>query len=566
MSPQSSAPADAAKHLRHALDGIQSSSFEAALEALLEAWRSCRSPRIAEVLAAVSALAAAERPPVAQGSHSSMDKAWMAREAERRQADVPLLLQSLNARTRSDIATRRLGVLADREADPRISKAVCAWLELAADGMSTAPWRGPSGRKFYLAALELLEKYADPECVPLLESRAANRGRHVIIARAVSQRWVALAASFVNLQSAEPDAMTLELCEQLEKLVAEAARTDGKQSAEELLQLIHDDPDDDEARLVYADRLQELGDPRGEFIQLQLERERTGGKVSRREKQLLSNHARAWLGPLDEFIMVSSLRYQRGFPYAVRFRNELGDVSPVLGAKEWLTIREADCDAGYSSRLDELFVHASWRNMRRVWGVTDAQIIELQRRGVELMWEELGFRPYSGLDGAWAQALGTVFPRLKVLDFNRVHQSPAMMVEQVASSPCAEQLEGLVLPLGNSLLAPLQWLRRLPKLSWLRVVDQSAKRPLRETEAALSSFLKPWGAVYERDGSDLNVSLWGFSEPNKSLRRLVEAPGVHAVMVHARQNHFDGLLRTLGPLCERAGVTLSVHVAKVGPR
>jgi len=35
------------------------------------------------------------------------------------------------------------------------------------------------------------------------------------------------------------------------------------------LQAILDDPDNDDLRLVYADWLEERGDPRGEFIRLQ---------------------------------------------------------------------------------------------------------------------------------------------------------------------------------------------------------------------------------------------------------------------------------------------------------
>jgi uncharacterized protein (TIGR02996 family) len=69
------------------------------------------------------------------------------------------------------------------------------------------------------------------------------------------------------------------------------------------------DPDDRGTHMAYADHLQEQGDPRGEFISVQLaledpsirgaERKRLRG----REKVLLDEHARAWLGELAPYLL-----------------------------------------------------------------------------------------------------------------------------------------------------------------------------------------------------------------------------------------------------------------------
>jgi uncharacterized protein (TIGR02996 family) len=67
------------------------------------------------------------------------------------------------------------------------------------------------------------------------------------------------------------------------------------------------DPDDRAGHMAYADHLVELGDPRGEFIQVQLELE--DGDVppprrktlKRREVALLKQYERAWLGPMAGF-------------------------------------------------------------------------------------------------------------------------------------------------------------------------------------------------------------------------------------------------------------------------
>jgi uncharacterized protein (TIGR02996 family) len=61
-------------------------------------------------------------------------------------------------------------------------------------------------------------------------------------------------------------------------------------------------PDDDEPRLVMADHLAEAGDPRGEFIQLQIAVALPGGGVTREMKArmwlLLERHNLTWLAPL----------------------------------------------------------------------------------------------------------------------------------------------------------------------------------------------------------------------------------------------------------------------------
>jgi uncharacterized protein (TIGR02996 family) len=64
------------------------------------------------------------------------------------------------------------------------------------------------------------------------------------------------------------------------------------------------DPDDLGAHMAYADWLAEQGDPRGEFIQVQLALEKPDlaaaerKRLQKREKQLLDAHARQWLGGL----------------------------------------------------------------------------------------------------------------------------------------------------------------------------------------------------------------------------------------------------------------------------
>jgi uncharacterized protein (TIGR02996 family) len=81
-----------------------------------------------------------------------------------------------------------------------------------------------------------------------------------------------------------------------------------------------ENPDDLATHYAYADFLQEQGDPRGEFIQLQLaledpqrtETERR--KVQARAKELLREHRREWLGILaDELFPPTEHQFARGW-------------------------------------------------------------------------------------------------------------------------------------------------------------------------------------------------------------------------------------------------------------
>jgi uncharacterized protein (TIGR02996 family) len=87
---------------------------------------------------------------------------------------------------------------------------------------------------------------------------------------------------------------------------------------EAFLQAILAEPDNDLPRLIYADWLEERGDPRGEFIRVQVEiaRVQPGDdrltQLRQREEELLSKYRRDWLGPLHS--LAYQWHFKRGFP------------------------------------------------------------------------------------------------------------------------------------------------------------------------------------------------------------------------------------------------------------
>src|SRR5262245_64243242 len=83
------------------------------------------------------------------------------------------------------------------------------------------------------------------------------------------------------------------------------------------LQAVVENPDDDAPRLMYADWLEERGDPRGEFIRVQVALARSAEDDERRpewtarEKVLLDLYKSEWTAPLRGLAVACWFR--RGF-------------------------------------------------------------------------------------------------------------------------------------------------------------------------------------------------------------------------------------------------------------
>jgi uncharacterized protein (TIGR02996 family) len=101
--------------------------------------------------------------------------------------------------------------------------------------------------------------------------------------------------------------------------------SDDVEQQQRLLAAIVDAPDDDAARLVYADWLQSRGDPHGEFIQLQCQLaaapdDERGRAIRIAENKLFAAHGTKWLEPIrrvlprvHELAMPHKLEFHRGF-------------------------------------------------------------------------------------------------------------------------------------------------------------------------------------------------------------------------------------------------------------
>jgi uncharacterized protein (TIGR02996 family) len=118
-----------------------------------------------------------------------------------------------------------------------------------------------------------------------------------------------------------------------------------RMTEDDFLARIYAAPDDDEARLVYADWLQERKDPRGTFIALQFARlhQPASERAIAREEALLALYRERWLGPLWHAIDRDpdhpfSVQFERGFlaTAALDFR----EAAPrAFGDPRWSTVR-----------------------------------------------------------------------------------------------------------------------------------------------------------------------------------------------------------------------------------
>jgi uncharacterized protein (TIGR02996 family) len=129
-----------------------------------------------------------------------------------------------------------------------------------------------------------------------------------------------------------------------------------------LMQAVLAAPDDDAPRLVFADWLDEHGEPeRAEFVRVQCELARTTdpgrrGRLLPREKELLDQHSRKWAGPLAK--LATAVHFRRGFVEGVTVgaRNLLDSAEKLfsLAPVRYLKVLRLNQTAGAAEAIAQL--------------------------------------------------------------------------------------------------------------------------------------------------------------------------------------------------------------------
>jgi uncharacterized protein (TIGR02996 family) len=298
---------------------------------LLDAWRDTRDPALEGPIAHLGSVLGRARGSLGARSKSELESAWHALAvAGGDEVDISRLLDApWPASWRA--ALDRVRVLARRPADPRIAARVA---EIARRYPSADP-------AFNLAVRTLLVSSASPL---LLSSLDALDGMNEALHPICEPVRVAIEA-----RAHEPHGAQAELLAE----VTERIDPGGHLAALWAEHLEH--PADLGIRAVLADALQLAGEPRGEFIALQLAladpRTPAAERAvkQRRVDALLAEHGDRWAGPLP--VYRPSCRFERGCLVAVRCDAQAAVVRRSIDRYEWRTIEQAvfsdpDCDLG----------------------------------------------------------------------------------------------------------------------------------------------------------------------------------------------------------------------------
>jgi uncharacterized protein (TIGR02996 family) len=147
-----------------------------------------------------------------------------------------------------------------------------------------------------------------------------------------------------------------------------AERSEPASLKESLEAALVENPDDLASHMAYADYLSEQGDPRGEFIRVQLQLEDTSlrsaerAKVQKREQELLKAHGKKWLGELAPYLLRKTKKPGSNFEGSCRF------------ARGWLDTAEA---RDYTVAFTRLLAHSpEIRLLRRL--VLDDNAFEME--------------------------------------------------------------------------------------------------------------------------------------------------------------------------------------------
>lgn len=195
-----------------------------------------------------------------------------------------------------------------------------------------------------------------------------------------------------------------------------------------LLAAIYGAPEDDAPRLAYADWLTERGDARGEFIVLQINRAngRVKPEARAREKVLLAQNRVALLGALAPHVVLSSVRFERGFLSRGELRATTPDTRELALMEE---LHFGDLDEGPT---------VPYRALRTARGVAPLLLGQLLESAPRLASAEVRHARWSELAAVFAKARRSLETLVLSCD-----ELPMTLLPAVLATPIAAQLESL---------------------------------------------------------------------------------------------------------------------------
>lgn len=333
-----------ARQLEGASRALARGQLRAMAEQLRELWRRSRDPELAQLYEGLvhrpvrgglwDPSSNLDEGEPTRGRSTDEQRADRFEALARAHAGDPIVLPTLLADPHNPTFNEleRLQLLHAWTPDPLLASALARWLRVP-----RIPDWIELRRPLHGALIRDLAAQRDPRQLETLEQLAALPGlgaprRRQL--RGVISSLGALKVFRLDLR-ARPEAKALHRRAELHE--AERAEEGA------LLAAVHDAPEDMAARLVYADWLDARGDPRGEFISLQLGAQ-AGALASAtqvREQLLLARHGRRWAGELDALLNPRGRVFEGGF--LTRASVEASELSvDQIGLDAWSTLRSLD--------------------------------------------------------------------------------------------------------------------------------------------------------------------------------------------------------------------------------
>jgi uncharacterized protein (TIGR02996 family) len=451
-----------------------------ALDTLLEAWRALPAPELALLILALSSRLDKARPSLRERTQKRTLERFCAAAETASPTELGRLLEVVPVGSWQG-TLQQVALLARFDRDPRVAAVLT---ELVAK----PPYTSNASVKLWQRVFDELLRIADPRTLqrlaPLVEDYSERFVDGYKARDWVGPKFALLVQQLTARCGAGQPALEGEALASWRRL---HGRLCGRRSeaiagaeANELLEQIYAAPDDDQLRAVYADRLTELGDPRGELIVLQLQKEREplSRKQQARERELIGKWGREWLGELDPALLKGDLEYRRGFPAAgrVELRGERA-AEQLIGHPGWSTFESIELR--YPWHGDELITHPVFRGLRELRGSGCGLAVRLCHadppRALRLLQLEAWYTRHEGfstgfhgdlggreLPEALRQAPG--LPQLETLWFG-VHAGPAGQrpgldaLRWLLGSPLGARLKRLILTVHWNHFAP--WLVEL---------------------------------------------------------------------------------------------------------
>jgi len=386
--------------LHEARSALELRETEAALGLLLQAWSARRAPEIASLVDRVSA----RLPASAAIKGRNARERFLVREALAKPIDLPGQIASLVEGELSMEGVLRVRAMAHRPPDPRMATLL---LETLRGFRHLIRYRS-SYHEFWHAVLDVLPTHADPRLSAPLRALvehqlhwqlpyATEEERATLVTRILALATELEAQAPAVLDPGEESTLVAALAE---RLTADEQRQAAVTSDLATLEAaVFAAPDDDAPRLVLADQLQLSGDPRGEFIALQIAA--TRGELRPKDRGRMNAFAKKQrarlLGPLADWIMVDGLVFERGFPARGAMRNNAQTAFPEVDA--WSTFVELTMAVNnFTMNNDEYAVlfRGPWaRGLRRLHYASYATVRTMAACGLPRRIEHIHFLDYS---------------------------------------------------------------------------------------------------------------------------------------------------------------------------